>query len=57
MGVKFQREDNLDKMFEDFLVLPIEKKIEKEDPVLKKAMASFDEKEKNKEKTAEKKAK
>lgn len=57
MGVKFQREDNLDKMLDDFLVLPIEKKIEKEDPVLKKAMAAFDEKEKNKEKTTEKKAK
>lgn len=55
MAVKFNRQDNLDKMLDDLVVMPKEKtaKQKQDDEVLKKAMANFDKKEaekKNKEK-------
>lgn len=53
MGLKFQREDNLDKMLEDFAVLPagkISETSKKDDDALAKAMAAFDAKEEAKKK-------
>lgn len=46
MGLKFQIEDNLDKMLENFVTLPSDQKVKEEDPILKKAMENFDKKEK-----------
>lgn len=60
MGLKFQREDNLDKMLEDFAVLPAGKISEtpkKDDDALAKAMAAFDAKEKAKEEGKKKETK